>query len=296
MSDYRGDNGSPHFDRKAFVEDVEKLGTIKKFTCFFDSANFLMTHYYPLTDNIHAIFEFESGDTLQFQNMLCGYGGHGPSNTTQALMCLGIPKDEADWYCRSSLRRGIQLELEPSKEKNYQVKDKDFHCWFDPYAQNNLISDGDFFVSLLRRIVIVTNPEEKLDDLWRLIRCCDPFSMDYSIDAKEPLYFERELLDSGILAEWKSNGRTNINVVIKGEAFSIYICFSKETLFSMLNAISFTFSGRVLFYAHQLWRFRFLSDRPIRRMSVSEACRLLHKGSFEKTYGSLQIRAHKEEY
>lgn len=271
MPDYLGDSTSKMFSHGEFLDTINSFGVLKRFTCFFDSANFLVTGYHLLDDNIHAVFENTEGDTLQFTNLLCGYSGHGPSDTVDALVCLGIPEKEAVEHCCIPDNRGVQIFFAATDTPGrYEIKSATHYYWFEQFENTALkqhIKLQNVSISIVKRTVTFIRPEEF--DFIGLLRClelCDPFSFEYSLDRHSPIKSMQELIDTGALhyAGTLPPGRNcNANLLIRGEQFTIYCCISDPALIGVLNALYYTLTGKNLFTYHNYKGLVFLTDADL---------------------------------
>ena len=285
MPNFRGSIDSDFFDEKKFLYDIRNRGTIKKFICFFNSENFLMTNYCPLSENIHALFEFENGDTLQFDTMLCGYVGHGPTNTVEALITLGIPKEDAENYCYR--QRGLQLELERTGADQYRVVSEAYPVWFDSFREDDrsIVCTKKISYSLKKRVVVVQRPMDEptggLSNLLRLIRYASPFLYEYSVDPKAPLVSARELAILGLQTCGNNElGQENhANVLVEGNRFNVYVCIPYELIFSTLNVLHYAWEQEPLFYTCSYHGIPVLTDHPIERPTLFTALRGCWQGN-----------------
>lgn len=256
MANFWGNQNGRPFDRADFLASLDDFGTLKRFTCFFESVNFLMTDYHLLDDNIHAIFENQHGDTLQFRDLICGYHGHGPRNTIQALSSLGIDIDSANIWCTSEDIKGFQLEFTVSQNSGkYQEASILFNNWFYSFGDAGLfrwiyLGKSASYSTINRTIVFFSLQKSTLPALFRCIQLMVPFSFEYSLDKHTPVQTYAELFDAGLVPEHTSNvpEHCDANLLIRGERFSIYCCIPEKALLGTLNALYFSLSGKPLFF------------------------------------------------
>lgn len=264
MANYKG-NGTQHFDKAEFLKELENFGTLSSFTCFFDGRNFLLTGYDLIEEGICAIFENTEGDTLQFSNLLCGYVGHGPENTVQALSAIGIPADEAEEYCS---HRGIQITFgNNSSPGHYTVKEAAHKIWFDPFNNKKsgiYISPRSASFSLKNRAVIYFKPEEEFVDLLRTVSLSDPYSFAYSTIPDSPLKDETELIGTETfpsLPVMRNAEDMGVNLIIFGTRYDTYCCISEKNLIATLNSIYLYLTGKNLFREQRVMGIPFYVDR-----------------------------------
>lgn len=285
MPDQRGNPTAQPFSLDAFETVIQAFGVLKKFTCFFESANFLLTEYRLLEENTHAVFENLEGDTLQFTDMLCGYSGRGTSNTVKALMRLGVSEVEATQYCCEQQRRGLQIYFAPTAVPGkYAIEDITFSCWFEPFENpklKNRIQLKDVSISIVKRTIAFIRPEKfGFVGLLRCLELCAPFSFAYSLDKRAPIQTERDLINSGILHHSDINASgmfAHVNLLIRGERFSIYCCISKSALIGTLNGLYYVLTGENLSTLHSYRGLVFLTDAdfPVGSASLFKVLRIV---------------------
>lgn len=270
MGNLWGNQNDRPFDRANFLALLNNFGTLKRFTCFFESANFLMTDYHLLDNHVHAVFENQCGDTLQFQDLLCGYNGTGTENTIQALSCLGIDVNSAKQWCTSHDIKGFQLEFTPSSGINkYQEYSAVFRNWFYSFEDIGLfrwihLGKCAFCSVVDRTIVFSLFQKNTLPTLFRCVQLMIPFSFEYSLNKHIPVQTYSELYDAGLVSRYTSNPleRCDPNLFIRGERFSIYCCIPEKALLGTLNALYFSLTGNLLFYEQKHGALSFFSNKP----------------------------------
>lgn len=291
MTDRRWDNGSPSFNKDRFRDFLTTFGPVKKFTCFFDNTNFLMTPYTLMDDNIHAVLENEAGDTLQFSDLLCGYRGQGSRSTIGALDVLGIPPKDAENFCRKE--QGFRISFPYTGKIDNEV-------WFHNVFTHPVIEinphNPNFFRSLNRRVLIFMYPE--INSIPTVLSCfhvMKPFSFRYSLDKSAPLIAHRELSVSGLLScvspRMEQNLR-DVNLVIRGELFDIYCCISDIALRGTLNTFYLYLTGETLFCENNINGLTYYSESGKSEVSVWKMIRSLFKKRNKEPQATVQLEVH----
>lgn len=246
MANQRWDLESDHIDFDKFQIDLKKFGEVKRFTCFFDNANFMMTKYSLADSSVHTVIENASGNTLQFSSLMCGYSGHGPSQTAKILRLLGLPGDEADTL--SYNYKGLQITF-PYKGN------VDTDIWFESSPARATIHgihlDCHTFTSILRRVVIFNEAESALRNVLSCFHVMKPYSIQYSLNQSSPLISRGEIFNSGLLPYVSADVEAHlqkIDLIVQGEEFEIYCGFSRSALVGTMNAIYFYLTGEPLFF------------------------------------------------
>lgn len=297
MADYLGNRDGYSFCLADFQEKFRTFGTLKKLTCFFESANFLMTKYHLVDDDIGAVFENDQGDTLQFRGLLCGYGGNGSTSTAEVLIWLGIPEELAFQCCCRPEHKGFQMKFSYSeKSNNYSVEEVQYQNWFSssedlPLCRLIYLGDGVSYSVLKHTIVFHSFDNNTLLNVLRCLQLMEPFSFEYSLDADAPIRTERELTDAGLLNRNVSDchGGCDANLFIRGERFSIYCCIPGNALLGTLNTLYFSLSGKDLFCENRFGRLAFYQGTTIKKPTFWNILKSLYSKAPEKKQYRLPI-------
>ena len=291
MPDYLVNSDTTDFESETFLNQFRNFGRLKKFVCFFDNTNFLMTNYYPLDDHVQAILENVNGDTMQFHHLLCGYNGHGSRRTAKLLELLGIDRETAHELCCTEKKRGLQLEIAPSSSSQncYIIQQASSDCWFQPFekdSQKEICSCG-VSVSIVQRTMTFVRPEQnRLLDFLRSISLCRPFSFEYSMDVKKPIESDLNLRSKGLLFNdfTVSPKKSDANLLIRGDRFNVYGCIDRRAILGMSNAVYYFLTNKKLFYEYSIGGLAFLSDDFIEHPTFFSLLRLIRsKGISQKS-------------
>lgn len=238
---------------KFFQEIFDSFKPVKKFTSFFDNANFLLTDYKPSNSDVHTIIENFRGDIIEFTSLNCGYRGQGPGGTARVLQIIGLKQETA-----LELREynTIKIDFDGQKNNYQHCFDKDgenkeyitdysldmttfFNCRVRAKEFQGCNIDENTVVNILTRDVYMINPEiHNLNGLLHCLHIMKPVEFEYVIGKK--LYFIQvdeipELSKTNVPVQLRHT--RGVNLIIRGEKFDIKCLIGEKTLQGTLNCI-----------------------------------------------------------
>lgn len=238
---------------KFFEEIFDSFKPIKKFTSFFDNANFLLTEYHPSNAEVHTIIENSRGEIIEFTSLNCGYQGQGPSATAKALQIIGLKRETT-----LELREYNTIKIDfDGKKNNYQhCNDKDDEN--KEYLTDYSLDTTTFFnggvrtkefqgcnfneytiINLTTRDVYMINPEiHNLVGLLNCLHVMKPLEIEYYIGKNAHFVQTDEIFEiSSANRQVYPYGTNGINLIIRGEKFNILCLIEEKLLPGTLNSI-----------------------------------------------------------
>lgn len=246
-----GNSREAIYEVKKIANEYEKLVMI---TVFFDNANFLLTKYYPLSNGVYLILEFENEKELHIEGANCGYGGEGPHATIDILSLFNVDKEEVKkyiFYCDSvqlsvddgeilPIRLGESILFFP--EVRYWRNNKSF--------QNKINRDKNLQIDLVKNKVVFYNPQRHC---WRgflnLISYMDCTEFEYYVGENSPLEGYLRLKTELRVGIYKPDikGTTHVNLVLYGKKFKVACMIDREQEIQVIDSIHLALTGKGLF-------------------------------------------------
>lgn len=251
----------------AFVtEHLAAFEPIVKLTSFFDNENFILTNYDLSDTSISMIIENDKGNQMQLSSLNCGYGGQGPSATSEVLQLIGVSHDVAEEY---RLHSAIEVCLD-SRGCVMHTKAPFFAHSANSSSSTseaNFIMDNKSTVDPSIRKVYMVNPQHyNFTGLLNCFKKMRPVALEFFIGRNSPLGGYLRLSDiSGLSGNESSCKYTNsfdkINLIIRGELFDLNCFINPDEVIMTANAIHSYLFKRVLYTEKYLGGYVLLQNR-----------------------------------
>lgn len=178
---------------KKIKSKIEEFGYLK-ITAMFESANYLFFDY-ELKEDMSNTMTVENayGDILLICNLNCGYNGHGPRNTKDLLMALGIEEQEAE---RLMYLDGFQIIFEEGRYcKNEGTEGLVFDSRENTVRQGKIPwFHGQMIANLPKKQLYFIKPEgEVFLSLIDTLSLLEIRKMNYYIGNKNEEYYDFSL-------------------------------------------------------------------------------------------------------
>lgn len=227
-----------------FKKNYEKFKPLKKLTVFFDSENFLTTPYAVEGSFVHMVIENWKGQEIHINNMNCGYGGTGPSETARLLKHLGMNEENAEY-----LKHKDGLQIGFTQDGKIDFNDIKTDVFFGGSVRQEMYKfdiNENCFIHLSEKKIYMLNPHlTNFKGMLNAIDIMKPREIEYYIGSNSPLENSFRFKDDfkifkGNNAKYnymKIKGANQVNLIIRGEIFDVICLVKNSDLMMVINII-----------------------------------------------------------